>query len=661
VRTSIVLPRPGHAFEQRVAAREEAREHAVDDVVLADDVAGHAALREPIELLLGALARLAVLTRLAALARLPALAALAGATAIVAALATGALEHLAHVDHAAVGDAHLLSTLLPLGHLAQGLGGALEILGGHLALLAALLALVALVALLAFLPGVPLLAGLLAPLLVLRAALAAAELLELLGEPPQHVLRRVVEVVREPLELTLRLGHLVLARRVIELLEPPLGVLQPLAVLLREAVLLLALLLLQAIALLLEPVFLLLALALELLTELGEVLGELLLIGLLQGLVLELLRELLERLGRRLPVALFHRLEHRLQRLVRMLQLLGRLLQALLDRLGLVLVLGLPRLERFLQRGHARRRLLGGDAPLLQGADELVQVLEELLGARVGRGLRLRLEILRELLERGRVVGPHRHLQPLERRGLHDAREHLARLGPDRQLEREHRRPGEARRDRERDRPRPERGPLPRRRERRTRLAEHRQRVVDRRLLHRCALGQARERERRAEPRLEPAGRIERGRERDVRAAPQEPERDSDRRQRDRRDATHIDEVGRHEARLHQHDREREQGEPHRPEHEPEAQRGLGLEPPAEPSHHLVDRVDLHRPVCPMSVSGARARPQPETNRVAESSISRRQSLQPDGALGAQPGRAIGPGPSARGLETVPGTLIMRP
>ena len=37
VRNSVVLPRPGNAFEQHVAAREQADEHAVDDVLLADD------------------------------------------------------------------------------------------------------------------------------------------------------------------------------------------------------------------------------------------------------------------------------------------------------------------------------------------------------------------------------------------------------------------------------------------------------------------------------------------------------------------------------------------------------------------------------------------------------------------------------------------------
>ena len=37
VRTSIVLPRPGHAFEQRVPAGEQAGEHAVDDLAVADD------------------------------------------------------------------------------------------------------------------------------------------------------------------------------------------------------------------------------------------------------------------------------------------------------------------------------------------------------------------------------------------------------------------------------------------------------------------------------------------------------------------------------------------------------------------------------------------------------------------------------------------------
>ena len=37
VRSSVVLPRPGHAFEQHVAAGEQADEHAVDHVRLADD------------------------------------------------------------------------------------------------------------------------------------------------------------------------------------------------------------------------------------------------------------------------------------------------------------------------------------------------------------------------------------------------------------------------------------------------------------------------------------------------------------------------------------------------------------------------------------------------------------------------------------------------
>ena len=39
-RISAVLPRPGHAFEQRVAADEEAGEHAVDDLFVADDRLG---------------------------------------------------------------------------------------------------------------------------------------------------------------------------------------------------------------------------------------------------------------------------------------------------------------------------------------------------------------------------------------------------------------------------------------------------------------------------------------------------------------------------------------------------------------------------------------------------------------------------------------------
>ena len=37
VRTSSVLPRPGTPFEQRVAADEQAGQHAVDDLVVADD------------------------------------------------------------------------------------------------------------------------------------------------------------------------------------------------------------------------------------------------------------------------------------------------------------------------------------------------------------------------------------------------------------------------------------------------------------------------------------------------------------------------------------------------------------------------------------------------------------------------------------------------
>ena len=37
VRTRSVLPRPGHAFEQGVAADEQAGQHAVDDLVVADD------------------------------------------------------------------------------------------------------------------------------------------------------------------------------------------------------------------------------------------------------------------------------------------------------------------------------------------------------------------------------------------------------------------------------------------------------------------------------------------------------------------------------------------------------------------------------------------------------------------------------------------------
>ena len=37
VRTSSVLPKPGHAFEQAVPADEQAGQHAVDDVVVADD------------------------------------------------------------------------------------------------------------------------------------------------------------------------------------------------------------------------------------------------------------------------------------------------------------------------------------------------------------------------------------------------------------------------------------------------------------------------------------------------------------------------------------------------------------------------------------------------------------------------------------------------
>ena len=44
VRTSSVLPRPGSAFEQHVAARQQRDRHPAHDQLLADDDARHLAL-----------------------------------------------------------------------------------------------------------------------------------------------------------------------------------------------------------------------------------------------------------------------------------------------------------------------------------------------------------------------------------------------------------------------------------------------------------------------------------------------------------------------------------------------------------------------------------------------------------------------------------------